>query len=134
MWLRGVFRTISKAVNCFRKKVAGPQSCNFTEKETSTQLVSSEIWQAIVTTCSKIFQLCLLRTTNPWSPATLTMTNEFENAFTYQDDVPSKIYWSIFSYLYFFRLQLFPLYQTTNVFLAFTKRIIYYFHNKCAIQ
>ena len=41
--LRGVFRTIYKAVKCFRKKVEDPQSCNFTEKETSTQLVSSEI-------------------------------------------------------------------------------------------
>ena len=44
MWHRGVFRTISRAVNCFRKKVARPQACNFIKKETSTQLVSSEIW------------------------------------------------------------------------------------------
>ena len=44
MWLRGVFRTISKAVKCFRKKVAGHQACNFIKKETSTRLVSSEIW------------------------------------------------------------------------------------------
>ena len=36
-------RTISKVVNCFRKKVADPQSCNFTKKESSAQLVSSEI-------------------------------------------------------------------------------------------
>ena len=41
---------------------------------------------------------------------------------------------SIFLCIYFFRLEIFPLYQTTKVFLPFTKRIIYHFHHMCAIQ
>ena len=37
-------------------------------------------------------------------------------------------------HIFFFRLELFLLYQTTKAFLAFTKRMIYHFHHKCAIQ
>ena len=39
-----------------------------------------------------------------------------------------------YQYLNFFRLELSTLSQTTKVFLAFTKRVVYHFYHKCAIQ
>ena len=138
MWLRGLFRSISKAVNCFRKKVSGPQSCNFIKKETSTQLVSSEIFlrEATVTTCSKIFQLCLLRTAQQIFDH-LQLSQWQTNLKMYSLTkilLRAKSSGSIFSHFYFCRLGPFPLYQTAKVFLAFMERIIYYFHHKWASQ
>ena len=81
MWLRGVFRSMPniydeafcgnswglEAVNCLCKKVAGPQACNFIKKRLQHswfQVKFDFFFFKIskVTTCSNIFQLCLLRT------------------------------------------------------------------------
>ena len=75
---------------CLRK--FGPLTCNLL-KETPTLVFSCQnccfLFQiSNSNNLFKHFQRYLLRTTNLWSPATLTMTKKFENAFTYQELVP----------------------------------------------
>ena len=96
-----------------------------------------------------------LRTANSWSPATLTMTNKFENAFPHQKLVPIEllnisnfpaflhflldiwrnlvgIYFSLPVSLLLFLFELFSLYV---VFLSFTKKIAYRsYHSRNVIR
>ena len=88
------FANLTEKISVFHslpKKVAGPQAYNFIKRRSKT---GSFLWNLLFLKISNsdnlledFFQLYPLRTTNIWLPATLTMTNKFKHAFTYQNIV-----------------------------------------------
>ena len=138
MWLRYVFRTISKAVNCFHKKVEDPQTCNFMKKRDFSTVGFK--WNLIffkISNSNNLFEdipamsfmhKISLITCNSHNDKLIWKCIHLPRCCSEQNLV------EVYFHICFFRLVSFPLYQATKAFLAFTKRIIYYFHHKCTIQ